>query len=210
MIVATVYSNLVAAIVEHALPNHSYWRRAIVGGTAFSLPYFAFVWSLVTYLYPRALLPHPAAILVVIAAITIAVYGVLWGISRSAEGAVQEAVPPPPVPKPNPRTSAGNNLVLSKLGPEAGTRLVRMAMSDHYIEVHTDTGEHLLHMRFADAVAAQDTAVGGQVHRSHWIAWDQVAQVERDGQKRTFVLRDGSRVPVARSRQKELQDRGLI
>lgn len=218
VIVATLYSNLVAATAENALPNYPFWRRAIVGGTAFSLPYFAFVWWLVTTLYPKAAVPHPAVILILIAAITIAVYGVIWGFTRTLAAELAAQAPPPPrtasanVTPPLDRSicAPGTNPLLARLGPKAGHRLIRMAMSDHYIEIHTETGKHLLHMRFADAVAALDPETGGQVHRSHWVTWDEIADVERDSQKRAFRLKDGSRVPIARSRVKDLRDRGLL
>lgn len=57
--------------------------------------------------------------------------------------------------------------LLRLIGPNAVSTLIRLSMSDHYIEAHTDTGMHLLYMRFADAIKDLETADSAQVHRSH-------------------------------------------
>ena len=99
---------------------------------------------------------------------------------------------------------------LKRLGPDAGSRLIRLTMSDHYIEAHTDKGMHMLYMRFADAIDALSTANRTQAHRSHWVNLDEVKTTEKDGSKLFFILSDGSKVPISRSRKKELQTLGLI
>lgn len=108
------------------------------------------------------------------------------------------------------QTEYCNAAFLARLGPNAGTRLIRLAMSDHYIEAHTDTGMHLLYLRFADAIDELKSADGAQVHRSHWVCFSEISSVTKDGAKIALVMSDGATVPISRSRKKDLQNRGVI
>ena len=83
-------------------------------------------------------------------------------------------------------------------------------MSDHYIEAHTETGMHLVYLRFADAIAELKPQNGTQVYRSHWVNFSQIEEVIKNGQKITFRMSDGAIVPVSRSRKKALQDLGIL
>lgn len=111
------------------------------------------------------------------------------------------------VPK---NTSQLPNSFLAQFGPDAGEHLVRLAMRDHYIEVYTEIGQKLVHMRFGDAVSQLKDENGGQVHRSHWICFDDIKDVVKDGDKMYFKMSDNALVPISRSRKPELKQRGLI
>lgn len=90
--------------------------------------------------------------------------------------------------------------LMRRLPPEKRGRLLRIAVTDHYVEIHTDRGAHLALMRLADAIDETGAIHGLQVHRSHWVARHAVTcAFRRSG--RTFVrLSDGSEVPLSRSR----------
>lgn len=89
--------------------------------------------------------------------------------------------------------------LLERLPPPARGRLVRLAMQDHYVEVHTDRGATLVLMRMADALRETEGESGLQIHRSHWVALAAVAgTVRRDG-KLLLKLKDGTLLPVSRS-----------
>ena len=70
-------------------------------------------------------------------------------------------------------------------------------MQDHYVEVHTAAGSELLLLRFRDALREVEGVDGLQVHRSHWVARNAVARVERrrGGGRVALRLVNGSKVP---------------
>ncbi|GAB4361501.1 MAG: LytTR family DNA-binding domain-containing protein [Oricola sp.] len=92
------------------------------------------------------------------------------------------------------------------LKPQIGRRLVSLSMHDHYLEVVTDSGRDMILKRMGDAVAELVDYPGLQIHRSHWVALDAVADVERENGKTHAVLRDGRKLPVSRARAGDLRD----
>lgn len=74
-----------------------------------------------------------------------------------------------------------------------------MTVRDHYVDVQTDRGKVSLLMRFSDAMDEVYPLQGAQVHRSHWVAWEGVGSVCRDGGKMFLHLKNGSQIPVSRN-----------
>lgn len=85
-----------------------------------------------------------------------------------------------------------------RLRPAVRGPVLRMAVRDHYVEVVTARGRDLVLMRLSDAAAAMGPA-GLRVHRSHWLAADDVAGRVRRGGRWHLVTRDGTEVPVGRT-----------
>ena len=56
-------------------------------------------------------------------------------------------------------------------------RLIAIEAHDHYLRVHTDAGQELLTLRFADALSELAGAHGFQVHRSWWVAAEAIEAV---------------------------------
>lgn len=77
--------------------------------------------------------------------------------------------------------------------------LLCLEMSDHYLNVHTDKGQHLLLMRFKDAISALNEYPGMQTHRSWWVAHDAISKVEKDGRKLQLRLCNDTLIPVSRT-----------
>ena len=98
-----------------------------------------------------------------------------------------------------------SRLPISKRGP-----LVSLCAVDHYVEVTTTKGEELVLIRLADAIAETPPTEGLRIHRSHWIARDQVTSVTRGAGKATIHLRDGRALPVSRSNLPALKEHGLL
>lgn len=86
-----------------------------------------------------------------------------------------------------------------------GSRLLHLEIQDHYLQVHTDTGPRTVLMRLGDAIDRIDPGRGLQVHRSHWVAHDAVARIERRAKGVLLVLDDNSTVPVSRSHLKKVR-----
>ena len=120
----------------------------------------------------------------------------LLHLDESAEG-VPRATPEP--------------ALLDRLSARSRAELLHLRMQDHYVEVHTAAGSELLLLRFRDALREVEGVNGLQVHRSHWVARNAVAGVERLGGGRIALrLVNGSRVPVSRSFAPVLRSRGWI
>lgn len=110
-------------------------------------------------------------------------------------------------------TNSGGNtarLILRKLGPDSGQKLVRMQSADHYIEVHTEKGAKLLLMRLSDATQMLETFEGAQVHRSHWVNFAEIAGVIKRNRKIWLRMSDGAEIPVSRSFRPSLRAVGMI
>ena len=101
--------------------------------------------------------------------------------------------------------SAAYEALLERLPPEKRGPVLRMSMQDHYVEVVTSRGSHLALMRMADAVAAAD-GLGTRIHRSHWIAWEHVAEVRRTNGVARIVTSDGEELPVGRTYRAALEE----
>ena len=88
--------------------------------------------------------------------------------------------------------------------------LVSLSVQDHYVEVVTTKGASLLLMRLTDAIKETGADTGLQVHRSHWVATTQIANITREGDKARITLKDGRDIPAARSYIPALKDAGLL
>lgn len=85
-----------------------------------------------------------------------------------------------------------------RLPDDLAGRILHLSVSDHYVDVTTEKGNARLLLRFSDAISEVHPIEGIRVHRSHWVARDAIAGVER-AEGRTFVvLENGKRVPVSR------------
>lgn len=100
--------------------------------------------------------------------------------------------------------------ILSRLPLERRGGLVALSVQDHYVEVTTTKGKSLILMRLSDAIAESAPCQGVQIHRSHWVALDQVASAKRAGDAAMVILRSGLELPVARSRLRAVQQAGLL
>ena len=75
-----------------------------------------------------------------------------------------------------------NELPMAKRG-----QLICLQMDDHYLNVMTDKGEHLLLMRFKDALSKLEHYDGFQTHRSWWVAKEAVVDTKKRGES-SFLL----------------------
>jgi len=97
--------------------------------------------------------------------------------------------------------------LLRRLKPEIRGTLQHLAVEDHYTLVTTSRGKELILMRFSDALAETGATRGLKVHRSHWVADDFVAGLNRADGKLTLLLADGSEIPVSRTYAAEVRMR---
>jgi hypothetical protein len=105
-----------------------------------------------------------------------------------------------------PQTAA----LLKRLPVELRGPLQHLSMQDHYVEIVTDRGSHLVLMRLADAIAETAPVRGLQIHRSHWVAIDAVIRTRRDGDRQFVETRSGARLPISRSYRDRAKRAGLV
>lgn len=87
-------------------------------------------------------------------------------------------------------------------------RLIAIEAHDHYLKVHTDAGEELITLRFADALDELARAHGWRVHRSWWVAADAVEGVTWRRGAGEMRLAGGLRAPVSRTHAPMLKEAG--
>lgn len=88
---------------------------------------------------------------------------------------------------------------VERLPAKLGRELLCVKTEDHYLRAFTPLGEDLILLRMADAEAELAPLDGLRVHRSWWVARAAVISVSREGGKLTLNLKNGLRVPVART-----------
>jgi DNA-binding LytR/AlgR family response regulator len=114
---------------------------------------------------------------------------------------------PTTISMPEIRPRAPQPPILSRLKPENRGALIRLTVRDHYTEVVTTRGRELVLLRFGDALMEIGNIEGIRLHRSHWVATDQVASLKRDNGKLFVVARDGIEMPVSRSYAEDVRRR---
>lgn len=124
------------------------------------------------------------------------VTGAIIALGRELEHETDARRAPPPLLE---------RLEFAKRGP-----LVSLSVQDHYVEVVTTRGASLILMRLSDAIRETGADTGMQVHRSHWVAFDQIERVTREGDKARITLKDGRDIPAARSYIPALKEAGLL
>ena len=94
---------------------------------------------------------------------------------------------------------------LDKRGP-----LISLSVQDHYVDIVTTRGREMLLLRLSDAIRETQPTPGLRVHRSHWVALDQVSSARRDGARAVLTMSDGRDIPVSRSHVAAVKEAGLF
>lgn len=111
----------------------------------------------------------------------------------------------PPAPEPPQLTEVSAPIpqvpppLLARLKPDIRGPILHLTVQDHYTVVTTARGRQLILLRFSDALGELGTTDGLQTHRSHWVAADHVAGLEKAGGRAVIRLKSGTAVPVSRS-----------
>jgi DNA-binding LytR/AlgR family response regulator len=88
--------------------------------------------------------------------------------------------------------------------------LISLHAEDHYVRIETVKGSELILMRLADAIQLAQPAKGVQVHRSHWVALDQVTGYDKTDGTWNVILSNGRRVPISRGYRADAITAGII
>ncbi len=98
-----------------------------------------------------------------------------------------------------------DRLPFDKRGP-----LIAITVEDHYVHIRTTKGVEMVLMRLSDAMRETGATAGLQVHRSHWVALDQVTAAHRQGDGARLTMSDGTGIPVSRANVAKLKEAGLL
>ncbi len=96
--------------------------------------------------------------------------------------------------------------MMQKLPAERRGELFAMVAHDHYVEVVTDRGRHLVLMRLSDAAELCGPCDGMRVHRSAWVARAGISELIVKGRRMWICLPDGSMITVSRQHQDAVRD----
>ncbi len=100
--------------------------------------------------------------------------------------------------------------ILARLPLDKRGTLVALSVQDHYVEVETTKGKTLILLRLSDAIGECAPIKGLQIHRSYWVAQDQIVSARRIGEAAVVVTATGVKLPVARSRLGIVEAAGLL
>lgn len=134
----------------------------------------------------------------------------LFAISAFISIAVSQIVfsEPPSAPALPPYAPAPR--LLTRLPKNVRAPLIALTATDHYTEVTTTAGSILLLIRLSDAIAEAAPTPGLRIHRSHWVALDQISATSRDGPRASVTLTNGTVLPVSRTHLATLEQTGLL
>lgn len=126
-----------------------------------------------------------------------------WAITTLLE---QRRAAPAPTSGVTPGTAFADRLPVRLRAAD----IYAVSAEDHYLRVHTSSGEELILLRLSDAVRELAGVEGLQVHRSWWVARQGVSDVRRDDSKLVLKLKSGAEAPVSRTYAKAVREAGWV
>lgn len=139
-------------------------------------------------------------------------FGTIFGISWVVTAVLSYVSVYLSLQHPTPDTTDAHDLppILDRLPFDKRGALVSLTVEDHYVRIRTVNGEGMVLLRLSDAIREAGQTPGAQVHRSHWVAFDQVASVQRKGDRAILTLKTGAEIPASRSNIPKLKEAGLL
>jgi hypothetical protein len=184
----------------------SSWRRVVLVSVVMTPPVTLFVvGSIFVILRHRSTFGDYVALLWQVFLIVLPVMAARELVWRKPEPRVEtRTIVVPPLPE----AEAAFRRRLSAKRRTA--RLIAVEAHDHYLRVHTDRGEELITLRFADALAELALAHGYRTHRSWWIAADAIEGVRWRRGVGEARLVCGLVAPVSRGQAPVLKEAGWL
>ena len=185
-------SELAAARIAVKTPR---WRRLLLSGLAAGLGAGFALWLINALALENPRFPSGGLQTLALTSAIALVVVTLQDILTPPETTANAAFPPP---------------LLERLPAEKRGCLVSLSVSDHYVEVVTTAGREMILIRLSDAIRETIPTRGMQVHRSHWLALDQVTRARRTGETAQLTTSSGDDIPVSRTYMKPLRETGLL
>lgn len=184
----------------------SSWRRVLLVSVAMTPPVTLFVvGSILVILGQRSTVGDYVALLWQVFVIVLPVMAARELVWRKPEARIEtRTIVVPPLPEAE---AAFRRRLSAK---RRSARLIAIEAYDHYLRVHTDQGEELITLRFADALSELALAHGYRAHRSWWIAADAIESVTWRRGTGEARLVGGLVAPVSRGQAPVLKDAGWV
>ncbi|WP_181389338.1 LytTR family DNA-binding domain-containing protein [Pseudoprimorskyibacter insulae] len=108
----------------------------------------------------------------------------------------------------SPQASAAPNAAVVHLKNRTipASNVIYMKSVEHYVEFVTDTGTFMERATLKDLTESLPETDGLQTHRSFWVNRKAADRIERRNGNSVLLLRDGTEIPVARSRRTEVAE----
>lgn len=180
-----------------------WWRLGAIAALVITPPVTIFVWAALRLAWGRPAAFLPVVIYNLPGSFVTCLFFCLWAAYSRARR-LEQAGALAPAPAAMPR-------FLDRLPPKLrGADLWAVEAEDHYLRLHTSSGQDLILMRLSDAIAELDGLEGAQTHRSWWVARAAISAVERADGRATLTLKNGARAPVSRAHARALRARGWL
>jgi len=84
------------------------------------------------------------------------------------------------------------------------SEILMLKAEDHYLHVVTSAGSELIRCTMKAAMDELNILDGQRVHRSYWVARSAISNLEKRGNRRVLIMKDGTVVPMSRQFSREL------
>lgn len=176
------------------------WLRWTFTSIAMTPGVCVLVWFASQLAYSSGTGPHPASLVWQVLVISAAVMGVRQLVNRANQA---------PESAPTALPSADDAAFRQRLSaPRRAAKLLAVEAEDHYLRVHTDAGDELITLRFADALGELAGVDGFQIHRSWWAAAGAIEGVRWRRGRGELRLQGGLTAPVSRTYAAQLKAAG--
>jgi len=101
-------------------------------------------------------------------------------------------------------------MILERLPLDKRGALISLSVQDHYVDIVTAKGREMVLMRLSDAMREASDVAGMQIHRSHWVALDQITSMQRAAEAARVTLSNGTELPVSRGYLPAVRAAGLL
>ncbi|MGH1368092.1 MAG: LytTR family DNA-binding domain-containing protein [Maritimibacter sp.] len=91
------------------------------------------------------------------------------------------------------------------LTPQTRGRVLRMLAENQYVRVFTEAGEDLVRLTLSEAETLVPKGAGLRIHRSHWVATDQMDAFRFEGGNPRLTTKSGEVLPVSRGKVEDLR-----
>lgn len=189
---------LAGAAFERWTPPWPVWLTYLIVSLIVSVPVTMAVVIIQTFLGRPFPVDQIPLVFVLVWVISIGVTLVSWLRNRPEEAVAAQSAEP----------AAGRALIDKLPHRLRQADLLALESEDHYLRVHTSSGDALILMRLTDAIAAVESLDGSRTHRSWWVARTAVTGVARGDGRATLTLSNGVEAPVSRTYAPKLRDAG--
>jgi hypothetical protein len=181
---------------------HGFWPRLVSVSLLMTPPVTGLVWLVsVKMLGPPSSQPHLGPLFFQVFVISFAVMALRQLAWRSVW--TERALAPAPTQVPP--CSVFRQRLSAKV---RAARLLAVEAEDHYLRVHTDSGDELITARFGDALVELAEVAGYQTHRSWWVAAEAIEAVRWRRGRGELRLAGGLTAPVSRTYAADLKREG--